>query len=57
MTRLSDMPAMGTLETARLTLEPLPVSHADAMFEVLRDPLPHRYLDSKPRAAVEYAGR
>ena len=45
---------MDTLETARLTLEPLAVSHADAMFEVLRDPVLYRYLDSKPHATAEH---
>ncbi len=45
---------MDTLKTLRLTLEPLAVSHADAMFEVLRDPALYRHLDSKPHATVAY---
>jgi len=45
---------MDVIRTARLTLEPLEPAHADAMFEVLRDPVLYRHLDSKPHATVEY---
>lgn len=52
MTRLNA--AMECIETARTRLEPLAVSHADAMFEVLRDPVLYRYLDSQPHSSVEH---
>jgi RimJ/RimL family protein N-acetyltransferase len=54
MSDADDVVAMDVIGTARLTLEPLLVSHADAMFEVLRDPSLYRYLDSKPHATVEH---
>jgi RimJ/RimL family protein N-acetyltransferase len=44
---------MRTLETAGLVLEPLTASHAEAMFEILRDPELFRFLDDRPPSGVE----
>ena len=44
---------MPVLTTPRLTLEPLRVEHAEAMFEVLREPLLHRHIDAPPPSSVE----
>jgi len=44
---------MRTLETAALVLEPLTAAHAEAMFEILRDPELYRFLDDSPPTAVE----
>ena len=45
---------MRSIATARLDLEPLVVAHADAMFEVLRDPALYRYLDRPPHPDVDH---
>lgn len=45
---------METVTTPDLTLEPLGVRHAEAMFELLSDPEIYRYLDYPPPASVEY---
>ena len=45
---------MQTIATPTLTLEPLLASHAEAMFEVLSDPLIYQYLDYPPPASAEY---
>ena len=45
---------MQTIVTQELTLEPLHTSHAEAMFELLRDPAIYQYLDYSPPASVEY---
>ncbi len=45
---------MQTIVTPELTLEPLHTSHAEAMFELLRDPAIYEYLDYSPPASVEY---
>ncbi len=45
---------MRVLETDRLRLEPLTVSHAEAMFEVLADPLIYRYLDRPPPPSLAH---
>ncbi|MGZ8993325.1 MAG: GNAT family N-acetyltransferase, partial [Burkholderiaceae bacterium] len=45
---------MQTIVTPELTLEPLHTSHAEAMFELLRDPAIYQYLDYSPPASVEY---
>jgi ribosomal-protein-alanine N-acetyltransferase len=47
----------GELEALRageLVLEPLVAAHAQAMFEVLRDPSLYRYLDYPPPPSVEH---
>ena len=41
------------IRTERLTLEPLTVAHAPAMFEVLCDPALYTYLDYGPPASLE----
>ena len=45
---------MKTLATSELVLEPLVVSHAEAMFEVLNEPQLYRYLDYPPPPSVEH---
>ncbi len=45
---------MQTIVTPTLTLEPLLASHAEAMFEVLSDPVIYQYLDYPPPASAEY---
>lgn len=44
---------MQQISTPRWVLEPLVVSHAGSMFEVLRDPILHSYLDFAPPSSVE----
>lgn len=44
---------MERLETERLVLEPLEVSHAERMVEVLADPALHRYLDNSAPPSLE----
>ncbi len=43
----------GTLTTARLTLEPLAPTHADAMFAGFADRELYRWIDAQPPADVE----
>ena len=45
---------MNALSTARLDLQPLLVSHADAMFEVLSDEKLYRYLDYPPHSSLQH---
>lgn len=45
---------MRTIVTAALTLEPLRVVHAEAMFELLSDAELHKYLDYSPPPSVEH---
>ena len=45
---------MHTLATSELVLEPLVVSHAEAMFDVLSDPDLYRYLDYPPPPSIEH---
>jgi RimJ/RimL family protein N-acetyltransferase len=45
---------MDTLTTADLVLEPLTAGHAEAMFEVLRDPELYTYLDYGPPPTAEH---
>ena len=45
---------MQTIATPTLTLEPLLAGHAEAMFEVLSDPMVYQYLDYPPPASAEY---
>ena len=45
---------MNALSTARLDLQPLFVSHADAMFEVLSDEKLYRYLDYPPHSSLQH---
>ncbi len=45
---------MQTIVTTELTLEPLRMSHAEEMFEVLGDEAIYRYLDYSPPSSVEY---
>ena len=45
---------MQALVAGELVLEPLLASHAEAMFEVLRDPQLYRYLDHPPPPSVEH---
>jgi ribosomal-protein-alanine N-acetyltransferase len=45
---------MLTIVTPELTLEPLRTSHAEAMFELLRDEAIYRYLDYSSPSSVEY---
>ncbi|HET7866507.1 MAG TPA: GNAT family N-acetyltransferase [Burkholderiaceae bacterium] len=45
---------MQTITAADLVLEPLVVAHAPEMFEVLCDPLTHRYLDHPPPPSVDH---
>jgi ribosomal-protein-alanine N-acetyltransferase len=47
-------PAMQVLRAGQLVLEPLVVEHAQAMFDVLREPSLYRYLDADPPPSVEY---
>ena len=44
---------MRELRAGELVLEPLRVAHAEDMFQVLRDPSLHRYLDHPPPASAE----
>ncbi|MEP6609589.1 MAG: GNAT family N-acetyltransferase [Burkholderiaceae bacterium] len=44
---------MEAIRTSRLTLEPLVVAHADAMFDLLGDQNIYRYLDYPPPPSVE----
>ena len=48
---------MQTLTTARLVLEPLVVAHADALFELLRDPELYRHLDVPPPLSAQQLRR
>jgi RimJ/RimL family protein N-acetyltransferase len=43
-----------TLRTSDLVLEPLTAGHAEAMFEVLRDPELYAYLDYGPPPSAEH---
>jgi RimJ/RimL family protein N-acetyltransferase len=45
---------MQTIAAADLVLEPLTVAHAPEMFEVLRDPLTHLYIDHPPPPSVDH---
>jgi RimJ/RimL family protein N-acetyltransferase len=45
------------IRTARLTLEPLTVAHAPAMFSLLRDPALYTYLDFPPPPSLEHLQR
>ena len=45
---------MRELRAGELLLEPLRVSHAPAMFKVLREPTLYRYLDQPPPPSVEH---
>ena len=45
---------MHALVTSDLVLEPLVVSHAEAMFDVLSDPELYRYLDYPPPPSIEH---
>ena len=45
---------MDTLFAGELVLEPLVVGHAEAMFEVLKDPALYRYLDHPPPPSLEH---
>jgi hypothetical protein len=45
---------MQLLETDRLVLEPLQVSHAERMFELLGDPVLYRYLDDAPPSSLDH---
>ena len=45
---------MDTLRTSDLVLEPLTAGHAEAMFEVLRDPELYAYLDDGPPPSAEH---
>jgi len=45
------------IRTTRLTLEPLTVAHAPAMFAVLSDPLIYPYLDFPPPPSLEHVQR
>lgn len=45
---------MQTIATPELALEPLGVSHAEMMFELLSDPAIYRYLDYAPPSSVEH---
>ncbi|WP_280151442.1 GNAT family N-acetyltransferase [Piscinibacter sp. XHJ-5] len=45
---------MRTLSTVDLVLEPLTVGHAEAMFEVLREPALYRYLDYPAPSSIEH---
>lgn len=45
---------MRTIATPELTLEPLRVAHAEAMFELLSDAELYRYLDFPPPPSVEH---
>jgi [ribosomal protein S5]-alanine N-acetyltransferase len=47
------MDSMRTLHSASLTLEPLVVAHADAMFAALSAPEMYAYMPGKPPASVE----
>lgn len=44
---------MQTLHTQRLTLAPLVVAHADALFPILADPRQLEYLDQGPPASLD----
>ena len=44
---------METLTTARLTLEPLVVAHATAMFDVLQDPSIFAFTDGAPPESID----
>jgi RimJ/RimL family protein N-acetyltransferase len=45
------------IRTARLTLEPLTVAHAPAMFALLVDPALYTYLDFPPPPSLEHLQR
>jgi len=45
---------METITTPELVLEPLGVSHAEAMFELLSDPAIYPYLDYPPPPSVDH---
>src|SRR5882757_164056 len=45
---------MHALTTGELILEPLVVSHAEAMFKVLSEPELYRYLDYPPPPSIEH---
>jgi len=45
---------MQTIATPELVLEPLGVSHAEEMFELLSDPAIYRYLDYPPLPSVDH---
>jgi len=45
------------IRTARLSLEPLTVAHAPAMFALLGDPAIYTYLDYGPPASLEHLQR
>lgn len=50
-------PIAETIETARLTLEPLAVSHAEEMTEVLGDPELHAFMGGEPATLAELRAR
>ncbi|MBC6462994.1 GNAT family N-acetyltransferase [Actinomadura sp. HBU206391] len=50
-------PIAETIETERLTLEPLTVSHADEMREVLGDPELHAFMGGEPATLAELRAR
>jgi RimJ/RimL family protein N-acetyltransferase len=50
-------PIAETLETERLTLEPLAVSHAEEMAEVLGDPELHTFMGGEPATPDELRAR
>jgi [ribosomal protein S5]-alanine N-acetyltransferase len=45
---------MHALTVGDITLEPLVVGHADAMYEVLKDPALYRFLDYEPPPSVDH---
>ena len=52
-----DWPQAEPIETARLTLEPLSVDHADEMLEVLDDPRLHEFIGRAPPSPAELRTR
>jgi RimJ/RimL family protein N-acetyltransferase len=50
-------PIAETIETERLTLEPLAVAHAEEMAEVLADPALHDFMGGEPATTAELRDR
>jgi len=51
------VPPAGEAPSRRLSLEPLTVAHAPAMFEILNDPKIYTYLDFPPPPSLEHLQR
>src|SRR5687767_7576001 len=53
----ADWPAVETVQTARLTLEPLRVGHAEEMAGLLDDPGLHAFIGGRPAGVGELRSR